>query len=233
MPTPGPSKTPADPADLAHQILEAAQLAGLGEGDRLPTERQLADEYGVSRVGVRHALAQLEAEGSLTRQVGRGTFLRSRDESAGPPTEADLPTDVSPADVMAVRRLLEPSAMVLAVSHATERDLLDLDRHLARGDRASTFAEFETWDIAVHRRLIQSTRNPLLIRLYGSVESARGGPLWGELKRRKDTAERREVYQREHHCIVDAVRSRDADAAVTAMRVHLATVTTVLLGAAV
>jgi DNA-binding FadR family transcriptional regulator len=141
-----------------------------------------------------------------------------------------LPADIGPADVMAVRRLLEPSAMALAVIHTTARDLTEMDRCLARGDRASSYAEFETWDIAVHRCLIQATRNPLLVRLYAIVEAARYGPLWGELKRRNDSVEQRAVYQREHHRIVDAVRARNSDAAVEAMRTHLTTVSTVLFG---
>lgn len=221
----------AEPGELAQEILTSAHAAGLGADGRLPTERQLAEEHGVSRTSIRHALAQLEAEGLLMRQVGRGTFLRDRDGEADARAEgAALPADISPADVMAVRRLLEPAAMALAVTHTTTRDLTEMDRCLARGDRASNYAEFEVWDIAVHRCLIQATRNPLLIRLYGTVEAARHGPLWGELKRRNDSTERRTVYQCEHHRIVDAVRARDSDAAVEAMRAHLTTVATVLFG---
>jgi DNA-binding FadR family transcriptional regulator len=222
---------PADPGELAEEILRFARAAGLDVGDRLPTERQLAEEHGVTRTSVRRALAQLEAEGLLMRQVGRGTFLRDRDGEPGAGTmDAPQPADIGPADVMAVRRLIEPSAMALVVTHTTARDLTEMDRCLARGDRASNYAEFEVWDIALHHRLIQATRNPLLIRLYATVEVARQGPLWGELKRRNDSIERRNVYQCEHHDIVDAVRARDSDAAVEAMRAHLTTVSNVLFG---
>lgn len=231
MRTDGAASMTADPSELAHGILSSAHAAGLDAGDRLPTERQLAEEHGVSRTSVRHALAQLEAEGLVMRQVGRGTFLRDRDGETGSGAEgAPQPADIGPADVMAVRRLLEPSAMALVVTHTTTRDLTEMDRCLARGDRASNYAEFEVWDIALHRCLVQATRNPLLIRLYGTVEAARHGPLWGELKRRNDSVERRNVYQCEHHRIVDAVRARDSEAAVEAMRSHLSTVSTLLFG---
>src|ERR1700757_4009675 len=71
--------TPAVPAkrgrELAELILAESGRAGLGPGSRLPTERQLAADLGVTRSGIRHALAALEADGVISREVGRGTFL--------------------------------------------------------------------------------------------------------------------------------------------------------------
>ena len=61
---------------LAELILSGARQAGHGPGSRLPTERQLAADLGVTRSSVRHALAMLEAQGRISREVGRGTFLR-------------------------------------------------------------------------------------------------------------------------------------------------------------
>src|ERR1700674_1476206 len=61
---------------LADLILAESQRAGLGPGSRLPTERQLALDMGATRSSVRHALAVLQAEGRISREVGRGTFLR-------------------------------------------------------------------------------------------------------------------------------------------------------------
>src|SRR5215472_9436386 len=61
---------------LAELILERSRGTGLGVGSRLPTERQLSIDLGVTRSSVRHALAILEAGGHISREVGRGTFLR-------------------------------------------------------------------------------------------------------------------------------------------------------------
>src|SRR6516165_6500025 len=72
--------SPAIPADrgrrLAEVILASSRRAGLGPGSRLPTERQLAADLGATRTTIRRALAVLEAEGHISREVGRGTFLR-------------------------------------------------------------------------------------------------------------------------------------------------------------
>src|SRR5260370_532121 len=61
---------------LAALILAESERDGAAYGTRLPTERQLAGDLGVSRSAVRHALAVLQAEGRVSREVGRGTFLR-------------------------------------------------------------------------------------------------------------------------------------------------------------
>jgi DNA-binding FadR family transcriptional regulator len=78
--------------------------------------------------------------------------------------------------------------------------------------------------------IIAASHSPLLVRLYGQVEEARRGKVWGDMKRRSSSAERRGQYQQDHRDIVAALRLRDADGATTAMRVHLARVARHLLG---
>src|SRR6516225_12379359 len=75
-----PGDIPAQPADHRHRlaeiILDESRRSGLRRGSRLPTERQLAANLGATRTSVRRALTVLEAEGRISREVGRGTFLR-------------------------------------------------------------------------------------------------------------------------------------------------------------
>lgn len=227
---------------LAELILAEAERGGAGPGTRLPTERQLAADFGVTRTAIRHAMGMLEAQGRVSREVGRGTYLRQaparqpaangEGTAAGPGIRAGSgpPADFAPADVMTVRRLLEPQIMPLVVAWATARDLAEMERCLNGGDHASGFEEFETWDAALHRCIIAASHSPLLVRLYGQVEEARRGKVWGDMKRRSASAERRGQYQQDHRDIVAALRLRDADGAATAMRVHLARVARHLLG---
>jgi len=221
---------------LAGLILAESQRAGLGPGSRLPTERRLALDLGVTRSSVRHALALLEAQGRISREVGRGTFLRepAPGGSGGPggavpglEAPGGAPAgggDFAPADVMMVRRLLEPPAMPLVVAWATAADLDEMDRCLAGGDHAASYEEFESWDLALHRCIMRASRSPLLAALYGVIEQARHGHVWGDLKRRSASAANRQEYQADHREIVAALRVRDSAAAVEAMRVHLARV---------
>jgi GntR family transcriptional regulator, uxu operon transcriptional repressor len=221
---------------LAELILAKSRDTGPRAGARLPTERQLSIDLGVTRSSVRTALALLEAQGHISREVGRGTFLRAlpqpilgagrdgtaeaRQIRAAGPASADF----APADVMTIRRLLEPPAMVLVVAWATASDLEEMDRCLALGDRAASYEEFEACDLALHRCIMAASHSPLLSALYGAIESARHGQVWGDLKRRSASPERRSQYQADHRAIVEALRSRDSGGAVEAMRVHLARV---------
>jgi DNA-binding FadR family transcriptional regulator len=243
---------------LAEAILAESQRAGLGPGGRLPTERQLAADLGITRSAVRQALAMLEAQGRISREVGRGTFLRPGPQPpaaspgvpvpdpagprlgpvawdaghaavqrprAGQAASGALPAgDFAPADVMAVRRLLEPPAMSLAVAWATASDLAEMQRCLDGGDRAPSYEEFEVWDLALHRAIIAATHSPLLAALYAIIETARHGQVWGDLKRRSASRERRQQYQADHHELVAALRERDTARAIEAMRLHLARV---------
>lgn len=230
-----PTQTDPSGDGLAHRILRDAADAGMRVGQRLPTERALADDLGVSRTVVRHALARLEAAGAISREVGRGTFIRRFDpagEPSGPGEQdglADI-TDVGPADVMAVRLLLEPQAMPIVVARATGRDFEEMRRCLDGGDSADTYTDFEQWDLALHRCLMEASHNPLLLRLYSCVETARHSQVWGDLKRRNDSIERRARYRAQHHAVVAALRTRDSDAAIAAMQAHLAAVRANLLG---
>jgi DNA-binding FadR family transcriptional regulator len=232
---------------LADLILAEYQRAGLGPGSRLPTERQLALDMGATRSSVRHALAVLEAEGRISREVGRGTFLRDTTSrlpgngadgaslalaaaGASAPPPPDGAGGFAPADVMTIRRLLEPPAMPLVVAWATAADFKEMDRCLAGGDQAASYDEFETWDLALHRSLMAASHSPLLVQLYAVIETARHGHFWGDLKRRSASRERRELYQADHAELVDALRVRDAERAVEAMRTHLGRVNSHLFG---
>jgi DNA-binding FadR family transcriptional regulator len=234
---------------LAELIMTESERAGLGPGSRLPTERQLAVDLGVTRSGVRLALAALEADGLISREVGRGTFFsdtafrntagqafdalrETPGEVAGRAAAYPAPAamDFAPADVMTIRRLLEPQALPLVVMWATARDFAEMERCVAGGDQAVNYEEFETWDLALHRAIMAAAHSPLLAALYSVVESARHGQVWGDLKRRSASSQRRAVYQEDHRAIVTALRARDADAAIESMRSHLARVAGHLLG---
>jgi DNA-binding FadR family transcriptional regulator len=214
---------------LAELILERSRGTGFTAGARLPTERQLSIDLGVTRSSVRHALAILEAGGHISREVGRGTFLRELPSAAGRERRqargsGEAAADFAPADVMTIRRLLEPPAMSMVVAWATAADLAEMQRCLEGGDRAQSFEEFETWDLALHRCIMAASHSPLLVTVYGLIEAARHGQVWGDLKRRSASQERRGQYQSDHRAIVDALRARDSARAVEAMRLHLARV---------
>jgi DNA-binding FadR family transcriptional regulator len=233
-PSPPQPQPPVYGRQLAQLILARCEDPTYAPAGRLPTERSLATEFGVTRTVVRHALAVLEAEGRISREVGRGTFLRASGPVGGAGADGGLRdvTEVGPADVMAARRLIEPQVLPLVVAWATQRDFDEMRRCLAGGAGAENAAEFEVWDFALHHAIVVASRNQLLVAMYDVVERARKGEIWGNLKLRNDSRERRDAYQADHVQLVDALCAREADEAVRVMQVHLARVEANLLKAA-
>jgi len=200
-------------------VMAAAAGGTLAPGARLPTERELAKRFAIPRNAVRKTLAQLEAEGSITRHVGRGTFLAMR---GGSNTHGfDGTAHTSPAELMEARLRLEPALAELIVTNATPADFERMEMCLDKAERAATLDEFELWDAALHQAIASATHNRFVIRVLDMVTAVRQQAEWGKLKDRIVTPERRLRYQQEHRNIVRALRERDAERARACITEHL------------
>ncbi len=162
------------PLKVAGDILSLAARSSLRRGDRLPTERDLASELQLSRTTIRNAMALLEDEGMVSRQVGRGTFLRSDPQngviSASPSARRlSIDIDVSPTDVMAARWLIEPAVIASVVENATINDFDEIERCLRGNEGAVDYDEVEMWDLALHRAIVRAAHNPLMAGMYSLV----------------------------------------------------------------
>jgi GntR family transcriptional regulator, uxu operon transcriptional repressor len=213
---------------LRELLVQGAASGALVPGSKLPTERALVERLSAPRSAVRRALEALEHEGLITRHVGRGTFLTG---AVGRKVDG-APADTSPAEIMQVRLLLEPQVAALAARVATQADLDRITAYLDAGGACAfdDFEGFEAWDARLHRAIAQAAHNGLLMNMFDVLNTARALPVWGTLKRRTSSPERRHCYHREHGAIVDALRDRDPDSAGQAMRSHLQNVSDNLLG---
>jgi DNA-binding FadR family transcriptional regulator len=202
-------------------IVNAAAEGKIAPGARLPTERELAKRFTVPRNAVRRTLAQLEAEGSITRHVGRGTFLAGAPSGEGAQHSADSVAHTSPAELMEARMRIEPALAELIVTNATPADFERMATCIDNAERATTLDEFELWDAALHQALATATHNRFVIRVLDMVAAVREQSEWGKLKDRIVTPERRLEYQKEHRAIVQALKARDADGARDSILAHL------------
>jgi DNA-binding FadR family transcriptional regulator len=170
---------------------------------------------------VRKTLAQLEAEGSITRHVGRGTFLAGSPRKELHMLPAESVAHTSPAELMDARLRIEPALAELIVTNATRADLERMETCLEKAERAATLDEFELWDAALHQAFAAATHNRFIERVLDMVAAVRQQSEWGKLKDRIVTPERRLEYQKEHRTIVEALKARDADRARDAIVTHL------------
>ncbi|HTH96735.1 MAG TPA: FCD domain-containing protein [Stellaceae bacterium] len=217
---------------VVHRYLSEAITGGIYQpGTKLPTERALSTQFGVPRSTVRDALSILEAEQRIVRRIGSGTFVSSLHISPALASNHLIASaDLSPAEIMEARLLIEPRLAIFVVRHAKAADFDRFEECNDRAERANSLEEFEHWDAALHQAIADAAQNRLIVSIYGMITAARDHTEWGELKRRSVNAERRAAYQVEHRAIVAALRARDADAAERAIADHLERVRRNLLG---
>jgi GntR family transcriptional regulator, transcriptional repressor for pyruvate dehydrogenase complex len=208
---------------IVGQIRLLMRQGQLKPGDRLPSERDLCERFGVSRVTVREALRMLESSGLVEIRVGArgGAFVTAPSSDRVGEGLADLLTlsVIGAADVTEVRMILEVGIVPLVCQRAVEEDFADLEKICERSREALRSGGYlMDMSLEFHTRVAKATHNPALEML---VESFRG-PILMSLREAKEVApEMGGLGTQEHERFIAAIRRRDADEASRIMREHL------------
>ncbi len=200
--------------------LEERILSGeLVAGDRLPSERQLALEFGASRPMVREALRSLIERGLIEVEAGRGAFVRS-DRGARRFQPLDLEyrrRGTTARQLSEARLMLETEAAALATVHADTDDLAALEDALGRLEASPTPLDQIRNDLAFHAAIVAASHNPLIETMFASIQG-----LSVELMVRSAGApgilQKGAPY---HRIAYEAIQARDAAAARAAIQAHL------------
>ncbi|MFT4232216.1 MAG: FadR/GntR family transcriptional regulator [Leucobacter sp.] len=202
--------------DLERLILEGE----LEPGERLPAERDLAEQLGVSRVSVREALRELENRGLIDRRPGRGTIVLSPGEPSGAFDEAVAAmASLRPElhHIMELRAIVEPPIARITASRATPRDLAQLRELVEAMEVDVTKERYAELDRAFHQAIAQYTHNPLLAlineRIAQQIAPSRAS--------RYQTRARRSASSVAHRRIYEAIAKRDCEAAEQEARAHV------------
>ena len=216
---------------LKQNILENLQARSWRAGHRLPTERELSEQYGLSRSTVRRVLAELKGKGLITQTVGSGTYVSEEVGVAlAQIASSASPLATSPAELMSARMVLEPAIIAMVVGNATAADFERMDECCEKGESAGTIEEFELWDGKLHEVIADAAHNAFIATVFQRMSEVRAQSEWGMLKRRTATPERRLAYEREHRALVAALRDRDGARAARLCLEHLTHVRQNLLG---
>ena len=207
---------------IADQIREAIVTGRLAQGERLAPERELAEQFGVSRVTVRDALRALEAMGLIEVRVGArgGAFVTAPTGSVVAQTMSDMMmmSAISPEDVVEARLIVELGTVTLACSRATDEDLARLRELCERSEdalTAKTYTRELSWDF--HSLLAQIAHNGAVDGLTQSFRSS----LSMHPYRTREGAKAHARTVEEHVRILEALENRDGRAARTEMAHHL------------
>lgn len=216
--------------DVSHDVLAQLRLLiahkSAKPGEPLPTERDLAARFGVSRRAVRRALAVLETEGRIWRRQGKGTFIGPA-AAASATSLSRLSSRTNFFEVMEVRLQIEPTLAELAASRASHEQIAMLRRLV---DRTSGDAdELELWDSAFHRCIAEAAGNRLFLDLFEVVDSIRRERAWQVHRESARTPERLRLYLAQHRELADAIARRSAKEAGIVMRRHILAVQEALI----
>jgi GntR family transcriptional regulator, transcriptional repressor for pyruvate dehydrogenase complex len=212
-----PIRTSSDAIALA--LAERVLGGELAVGDRLPSERHLAREFGVSRPMVREALRSLTERGLISIEAGRGAFvLDERGLRRFRPLDLEYRRRGTTARQLSETRLmLEAEAAALATEHADDDDLATLAAAVDRLEASTTPLDRVRNDLAFHMALVAASHNPVIETMFASIQV-----LTVELMVRSagdpDIVRKSAPF---HRIAFEAVRDRDADAARAAIRAHL------------
>lgn len=189
--------------------------------ERLPSERQLAQDLGVARNTVREALDLLEARGLIRRRAGSGSFVTYDPDDAG---EALSPVaaETGPLHLQVVRSILEPEMIRLAIINMSPRRIEALGETLSQMEAVRTDANtFVRLEEEFHRQIANGTENPLLVACYNLVVDARRQSFRAAMYRRHLTPSRIATYQRSYNALFNAIAARDIEEATEFMKLAL------------
>jgi len=198
-------------------------------GQRLPPERDLARQLGVSRPVVREAMIALEIAGLVEVRTGSGIYVKGPVDGAAQPIA--LPdTGASPFDVIAARKLLEPEIALTAAGILTVADLEAIAETLAQMDQAIAAArDIKQADRLFHVRIAAATRNAVLVSMVDQLWENAFAPIFSALSRRVGLPENQRTAVVDHTRIFEALERRDGPGAREAMRAHLTNVEAIML----
>ena len=215
-----------EPQRLYRQIAEQLRtLMTAGEflpGCRLPAERDLAKQFGVSRPSVREALIALEVEGWVEVRTGSGVYVLDRGGRTHGDDRKVPPAEWGPLELIRARRVIEGEIASLAATQAKRKHIQAIQGaiDLMQEDTERGIAPL-AGDRAFHTAIAQACDNVVLLETVQTFWDARRGPLFERLGDYFETVPSWRMAIAEHEAVLEAIRAHDAQAARAAMQQHM------------
>jgi GntR family transcriptional regulator, transcriptional repressor for pyruvate dehydrogenase complex len=210
------------PHRVAALLLREIAAGEINPGNRLPTEQQLAERFGVSRNVVREAIAQLRADGVVEARQGIGAFVLAPEQRNAIRIDAEALSNTENMEhLFELRRILEVESATLAASRRSPADLVAIKAALDRmsGEERWEEGSIEA-DLAFHREIARATGNAYIHTFISFVcEQIRRSIHYARLT--NPLHDLVEVNVGEHVRIYEALSAGDADAAGKAMAAHI------------
>jgi GntR family transcriptional repressor for pyruvate dehydrogenase complex len=206
--------------EVFSQIHDLIRQGRLKARDQLPSERELAETFKVSRTSVREALRALETQGLIVSRTGMGNFVADLPVEAlvGPLARLLIDEKKSLADLFELRKIIEPDIAALAAERATESDVAQLKRILVKQTRAVEHGDTGVEaDAELHLCISRATQNQALQKLVSGLMEM----LSRSREESLQTNQRRESSIAAHGRIIAAIGKHDRAKAQSEMLRHI------------
>jgi GntR family uxuAB operon transcriptional repressor len=215
-------------SDRTYQKLAAriGELIAGGEfkvGDRLPSERALAERFNVSRTLVREAIIVLEIQGAVEVRGGSGIYISaSAAGAAAAPNAYALPPGPGPFELLRARSLIEGEIASVAAENRKDSDIDRIYAALAAmREHMQDKAANEAADRLFHLRIAESTGNSVLLQMVTGLWDHTRAPIWSQMEAHFHTPALRRASQDDHQRVFNALLERNPAEARAAMRAHI------------
>ena len=207
--------------EIESRILDGA----LRPGDRIPSERKLAEDFGVSRPSIREAIQKLVAKGLLITRHGGGTTVTDKLDAPFVDPWQDMVKDhpMLHRDVLEMREMLEAQAAELAAQRATDVDMARLDKAFAELDEAyanKDLAKSIATDVAFHQAIADASHNVLMGHLTASLMRVIHDHVSNNLKHSHTRPAQWEQLRSQHRAIWKAIKANKVDKASASAKEH-------------
>lgn len=206
--------------DVFLQLRKAINTGEFQTGERLPAERELAGRFGVARGTLREGLRELEKSGFVERRQGSGTYVTYSSNDELP----SIIENVRPLELVDSRLALEPHICRKAVLHATDADFRRVEAMLQSMEKSENDPQnFSKSDEEFHLMLAELSGNRLMQWMAQSMSGARSHTQWSRVRTITLNPAIIRTYNQQHRAIVDAIKTRDPEAAAARMKAHILT----------
>jgi GntR family transcriptional regulator, transcriptional repressor for pyruvate dehydrogenase complex len=205
---------------IADQIRTLVRSGEFPAGSRLPPERDLARQLGVSRPSVREALIALEVEGLVEVRIGSGIYVLNGSRASSGAEEIQAAS--GPFELLRARGVIEGECAALAAKSAKKSHVAAIEQALeVMQDEHRTGKQPLAGDRLFHLRIAEATGNGALVQVVRMLWEERTGPLYQQLEHHYDAPELWDAALTEHRAVLKAIAAHDQTGARSAMQRHL------------
>lgn len=208
---------------IVEDVIEKIKNKDLRPGDKLPNEKEMAEEFGVSRISLREALRFLSAKGLVVTRHGEGSFINEYDPNLIAETfyNFSLLTDNPITEMLELRKIMEMEAAKLCAKNATEEEIKEIEEYKnlreAECEKGENFDMRFEYDRLFHLSIAKASHNHIFFKFIETIH------LTIELHQREYTKNLENIKHTTsfHNKICKALKKRDAETAGQMMYAHL------------